>query len=95
MLQNHQLLMQLEYQSQQLEELTKNNEILDKKIFEMKKDLEIHKEVELSLAEKNKKLKKELLKLKREEENSENDNNNISDDKKGEPSERNDGKNIV
>ena len=92
MLQNHQLLMQLEYQSQQLEELTKNNEILDKKIFEMKKDLEIHKEVELSLAEKNKKLKKELLKLKREEENSENDNNNISDDKKGEPSERNDGK---
>ena len=58
----------------------------------MKKDLEIHKEVELSLAEKNKKLKKELLKLKREEENSENDNNNISDDKKGEPSERNDGK---
>ena len=37
----------------------------------MKKDLEIHKEVELSLAEKNKKLKKELLKLKREEENSE------------------------
>lgn len=78
MLQNHQLLLQLQYQTQQLDELTKNNETLEKKVFEMKKDLEVHKEVELSLAEKNKQLKNELLKLKKNEENSENNNNNNS-----------------
>ena len=35
-----------------------------KKVFELTKDIEIHKEVELSLAEKNKKLKNENNKLK-------------------------------
>ena len=103
MLQNHQLLMQLEYQSQQIEELTKNNEIMEKKLFEMDRDLEIHKEVELSLAEKNKKLKNELFKVKKEGDNPDNNNNNLNTnsnnivnikEKDNEKSDRNDGKNF-
>ena len=71
LLQNHQLLIQLEYQSQQLDEVTAKKEALEKKVFELTKDIEIHKEVELSLAEKNKKLKNENIKLK-------NNNNSIN-----------------
>ena len=63
-LQNHQFMVQLEYQEQQLNKLMTKNELLEKKIFELKKDIEIHKEVELSLAEKNKKLIEELQKFK-------------------------------
>ena len=69
LLQNHQLLVQLDYQSQQLEESTKKNELLEKKIFDLTKDLQIHKEVEISFAEKNKKLKQELMKYKKEDNN--------------------------
>ena len=71
LLQNHQLLIQLEYQSQQLDEITAKKEELEKRVFELTKDIEIHKEVEISLAEKNKKLKSENNKLK-------NDNNNLN-----------------
>ena len=80
LLQNHQLLIQLEYQSQQLEEITSKKEALEKKVFELTKDIEIHKEVELSLAEKNKKLKNENLKLKNSKGNinSPSDNQNIN-----------------
>ena len=74
LLQNHQLLIQLEYQSQQLDEITAKKEELEKRVFELTKDIEIHKEVELSLAEKNKKLKSENIKLK----NNTNDNNTIN-----------------
>ena len=56
LLQNHQLLVQLDYQTQQLEESTKKNEMYKKKIFDLTKDIELHKEVEISFAEKNKKL---------------------------------------
>ena len=62
LLQNHQLLVQLDYQSQQLDESTKKIELLEKKIFDLNKDLEVHKEVEVAFAEKNKKLKEELKK---------------------------------
>ena len=72
LLQNHQLLIQLEYQHQQLDEISAKKEELEKKIFELTKDIEIHKEVELNLAEKNKKLKSENEKLKNMS------NNNIS-----------------
>ena len=75
LLQNHQLLIQLEYLSQQLENYTNKNELLEKKIKGFKKDMEIHKEVELSLAEKNKKLQKELDKLK----NNKNDDESIAE----------------
>ena len=67
LLQNHQLLVQLDYQTQQLEESTKKNEIYKKKIADLTKDIELHKQVEVSFAEKNKKLLKELMKYKNEE----------------------------
>ena len=74
LLQNHQLLIQLEYQSQQLDEINAKKDELEKRVFELTKDIEIHKEVELSLAEKNKKLKSENIKLK----NNTSDNNNLN-----------------
>ena len=78
LLQNHQLLIQLEYQSQQLDEITAKKEALEKKVFELTKDIDIHKEVELSLAEKNKKLKNEINKLKNNMGVNMNNNNNVS-----------------
>lgn len=67
LLQNHQLLIELEYQSQQIEELLKKKEVLEKKVFELNRDVEIHKEVELCLAEKNKKLGESLKNLQNSE----------------------------
>ena len=64
LLQNHQLLIQLEYKSQQIDELTSKKDSLEKKVFQLNRDIDIHKEVELSLAEKNKKLSAENIKLK-------------------------------
>jgi hypothetical protein len=55
LLQNHQLLIELEYQSKQIEDLLRKKETYEKKIFELRKDLDVHKEVESLLAEKNKK----------------------------------------
>ena len=78
LLQNHQLLVQLDYQTQQLEESTKKNEIYKKKIADLTKDIELHKEVEISFAEKNKKLARELMKYKKEE-NKDNNNNNTKE----------------
>ena len=75
LLQNHQLMMQMEYMTQQIGELTKTNEMLDKKNFALKKDIEIHKEVELSLADKNRKLKEELLRGQKSSENNEDKDN--------------------
>ena len=90
LLQNHQLLVQLDYQSQQLDESTKKIELLEKKIFDLNKDLEILKQVEVTFAEKNKKLKEELKKyikkdnkenkeIKLSEENGANNNKSIGD----------------
>ena len=59
LLQNHQLLTQLEYLQEQLDEYTRTNEILIKNNKDLKRDIQIHKEVEVSLAEKNRKLKNE------------------------------------
>jgi len=81
LLQNHQLLIQLDYQTQQLEESTKKNDIFKKKISDLTKDIELHKEVEVSLAEKNRKLIQELSKYKKE------DNKDIT--KEGKSSEDN------
>jgi hypothetical protein len=57
LLQNHQLLIELEYQTQEVEELYKKKEALEKRVFELTNDLEIHKEVEKKLAEKNRRLR--------------------------------------
>ena len=56
LLQNHQLLIQLEYQSQQLDDLKARNAKLEKEVYDLTKEVEIHKEVELALAEKIKDL---------------------------------------
>ena len=56
-LQNYQLLIELEAQKQENEQLIKENEILNKKLFEIKGELDIHQKVEYDLAEKIKKIK--------------------------------------
>lgn len=80
LLQNHQLLIELEFQSQQIQELLKKKDMLEKKVFELSRDIEIHKEVEVSLAEKNRKLnqiiKKNNIKQNSDDEN--NYNNNVN-----------------
>ena len=55
-LQNYQLIIELEEQKQENEQLVKENALLNKKLFEIRDDLDIHKKVELELAEKLKKL---------------------------------------
>ena len=72
LLQNHQFLIQLEYQEKEVENLVSKNEILEKKVSDLLKDIELHKQVEISLAEKNKKLIAEINKLK-ESDNKENE----------------------
>ena len=74
LLQNHQLLVQLDYQAQQLEESSRKNEIYKKKIEDLTKDIQLHKEVEISFAEKNRKLVHELMKYKNEENKDNNSN---------------------
>ena len=76
MLQNHQLLLQLDYQSQKLEENKIKIQMLEKKINDLNKDLEVHKEVEVALAEKIKKLIKDR---KISEENIANNNKSIGE----------------
>ena len=91
LLQNHQLLTQLEYLQEQLDEYSKTNELLVKNNNDLKKDIEIHKEVELSLAEKNKKLKNELLK-EREGKEDDNELSSKDDDKEKEEDKKNEEK---
>jgi len=56
-LQNYQLLMELEAQKLENENLLKENSELNKRLFEIKGDLDIHQKVEFQLAEKIKKIK--------------------------------------
>lgn len=63
-LENSQLLLKLEYQTRHINKLTAKNEELEKRIYELKKDIQMHKNVEISLAEKNTKLIFENNKLK-------------------------------
>jgi len=64
MVQNRQLLTEIEYQSEQYIALEISHKKLETKNFELEKDLEIHKEVQSKLAEKNKKLQEKIEKLK-------------------------------
>jgi hypothetical protein len=52
-LQNHQLTNELEFQSKQTEKLLFENEGMQKKLGNMKRDVEIHKEVEEELAKRS------------------------------------------
>lgn len=63
LLQNHQLLIEMEFQSQQIEDLIMKKDSLEKKVYELNKDIEVHKEVEFSLASKNKKLNNTIANL--------------------------------
>ena len=56
-LQNYQLLIELEAQKLENEQLIKENEMLNKQLFEIKGDLDIHQRVEFQLAEKIKRIK--------------------------------------
>jgi chromosome segregation ATPase len=76
LLQNHQLLIELEFQSQQIQELLKKKDMLERKVFELSRDIEIHKEVEVSLAEKNRKLNKIIKKNDIKQRNSDDELNN-------------------
>lgn len=55
--QNYQLLMELEIQKSQNEQLIKDNDILQKELYKLKSEINIHKKVELNLADKVKKEK--------------------------------------
>ena len=59
-LQNHELLSQIEMQSQEIKSLTKENKELKKKIFDLENNIDIHEKVELSLMSKMKKEKSEV-----------------------------------
>ena len=49
-LQNHQLLSEIEFQKEQIDDLDKENLKLKKKIFDLEKEIDLHKEVEIKLA---------------------------------------------
>jgi hypothetical protein len=63
LLQNHQLLIDLEFQSQEVEELLAQKQALEKKILELQYDLDVSMEVQKKIVEKYNKLKKEITKL--------------------------------
>ena len=51
-LQNHQLLAKIEYLQEQLDQIKKVNNELNKKIIDLKNDIEIHKKIEINLVSK-------------------------------------------
>jgi hypothetical protein len=53
LLQNHQLIIELEYQSQQVEELLKKKEMLEMKVYHLQHDIEIGETVQENLSLKN------------------------------------------
>ena len=63
LLQNHQLLIDLEFQSQEVEELIVQKQALEKKILELQYDLGVSMEVQKKIVEKYNKLKKERSNL--------------------------------
>jgi hypothetical protein len=63
MLQNHQLLVEMEFQTQQYKELNKKCDFLEKQNFEILRDLEIHKLLEIKIVEKNRDLNRKIKEL--------------------------------
>ena len=57
LLQNQQLMIKYQYQNKLFNELVIKNKSLETQNFELKKELDLHKEVEISLAEKYKRIK--------------------------------------
>jgi len=60
LIQNKQLITELEYQSKQVEKLVLRNTTLENQISELKRELEIHKQVETELARQSQSLQKQL-----------------------------------
>ena len=76
LLQNHQLIVQIEFQAQKIEELNTLKEQLEKKIFELEKDLEIYKEVGTNLAQRIKNIENNKnLQINKANNNNEQSNN--------------------
>jgi len=63
LLQNHQMIVELEFQSKQIEDLIKEKQTLERKLLDTQKEMEIEKNVQLILADKNKSLCITLKKL--------------------------------
>lgn len=61
-LQNHQLTTELEYQSKQTEKLLNKNNKMQDQIASLKRDIELHKEIEAELAKKFHKSQKKIRK---------------------------------
>lgn len=62
-LQNHQLTTELEYQSKQTEKLLNKNNKMQEQISSLKRDIELHKEIESELAKKFHRSQKKIKKL--------------------------------
>lgn len=65
-LQNHQLTTELEYQSKQTEKLLNKNNKMQEQISSLKRDIELHKEIESELAKKFHSSQKKIKKLNEE-----------------------------
>lgn len=66
-LQNHQLTTELEYQSKQTEKLLNKNNKMQDSIASLKRDIELHKEIEAELAKKFHKSQKKIRKMNEDE----------------------------
>jgi len=65
-LQNHQLTTELEYQSKQTEKLLNKNNKMQEQISSLKRDIDLHKEIESELAKKFHRSQKKIKKLNEE-----------------------------
>jgi hypothetical protein len=63
-LQNHQLTTELEYQSKQTEQLLSKNNKMKSQIEVLKRDIEVHKEIEKELAKRSHTCQKVIKRLK-------------------------------
>ena len=80
MLQNNQLTDELEYQSKQTEKLLSKNQKLEENVSVLKRDVEIHKKVELELAQKSQKAQNEINNLSKQVKQAEKDKEVLAKD---------------
>lgn len=75
--QNHQLTSELEYQSKQTEQLLFKSQKLSEQVKALKRDMDIHKQVESELAKRSHYCERLMLKLKEKEEGLRNEKENV------------------
>jgi hypothetical protein len=78
-LQNHQLTNELEYQSKQTEKLLSKNQKLQEMVVSLKRDVEIHKQVETELAQRSQSSQGMINKLSDKVKNLEGDKDTLVD----------------